>query len=100
MNHYDDYGMFTADGAAAVARMVAGARDLTATEPEETVQEFLAVTADQIAADNLVRPDITGDPEPVTGMSEVFDTAVREYVAEALDEAWQAAYGSGCPVYW
>ncbi len=88
----DDYAMFTAEGNAAVAAMVKTARLKTRSEDEAQVLAWLGAEKERLAADRTGRPYKRGG-HVVTGMSEVFDTMVRETIAYALDEAWQQAYG-------
>lgn len=75
----DDYSMFSAEGNAAVARMVTEIRYRTrnlVAEPD--VLEYLKACKERIGR---------------AGHGEIWDTMVRETIAYALDEAWVAAYG-------
>lgn len=95
----DDYAMFTAEGNAAVAAMVKTARLKTRSEDEAAVLAWIRAEKERMEADQTERlylPHLreVHDPEDrCTGMSEVFDTMVRETIEYALDEAWVAAYG-------
>jgi len=88
----DDFAMFTAEGNARVAAMVKTARLKVRSEPEAEVLAWVQAEKGRMAADAAERPHKRAG-HPVTGMSEVRDTMVRETVAYALDEAWTAAYG-------
>jgi hypothetical protein len=91
-----DYAMFSADGNAAVHRMVARAREMTMSCAEADVYTFVRQAREAIASDEARRPSNLAAGETVEGMGEVFDTMVRETIAGALDEAWAAAYGHRC----
>jgi hypothetical protein len=73
-----DYAMFSDAGNQAVASMVKTARLKSGTEDEAGVETWLA------AERRRIRPE----------HPEVADTMVRETIAYALDETWEAAYGS------
>lgn len=88
----DDYAMFTAEGNAAVAAMVKTARLKVRTETEADVIAWLDAEKKRLASDTAERPHKRGG-HMITGMSEVYDTMVRETIAYALDEAWLTAYG-------
>lgn len=88
----DDFAMFTAEGNAAVAAMVKSARLMTASRPETEVVAWMDAEKARMAADAAERPYKRGGHD-ITGMSEVYDTMVRETIAYALDEAWVQAYG-------
>jgi hypothetical protein len=94
----DDFAMFTAEGNAAVAAMVTAARLKTRSEDEAAVLAWIAAEKEKLAGDMVRRPvharisSQTGR-DTHAGMSEVFDTMVRETIAYALDEAWVQAYG-------
>ena len=94
----DDFAMFTAEGNARVAAMVKTARLKTRSEDEAAVTAWIEAEKEKLAEDQVRRPvhsrisSQTGRDAHV-GMSEVFDTMVRETIAYALDEAWVAAYG-------
>ena len=93
----DDYAMFTMEGNAAVALMVRTARLKTRSEGEGTVLAWIEAEKEKLSEDQVKRPvhariaAQTGR-DVHAGMSEVWDTMVRETIAYALDEAWQDAY--------
>jgi hypothetical protein len=93
-----DYAMFTAEGNAAVAAMVKTARLKTLGEDEAAVLAWIRGEEERLAED-MVRRTVHSPVSSQTrrdthvGMSEVFDTMVRETIAYALDEAWMQAYG-------
>jgi hypothetical protein len=94
----DDYAMLTAEGNAAVAAMVKTAKLKARGEDEAAVLAWIEGEKERLAEDMVRRPvhspisSQTGRDTHV-GMSEVFDTMVRETIAYALDEAWVQAYG-------
>lgn len=94
-----DYAMFTEAGNLAVAAMVKTARLKTCSEDESAVLAWIGAEKERLAADTGTYPYLphlrdAHDPgETKTGHREVFDTMVRETIAYALDEAWEAAYG-------
>ena len=88
----DDYAMFTAEGNAAVAAMVKTARLKTRSEDEAAVLTWMQAEKGRLAADTTLRLHKRGG-RVIQGMSEVWDTMVRETIAYALDEAWAQAYG-------
>jgi hypothetical protein len=94
-----DYAMFSEAGNLAVAAMVDTARLKTRSEDEAAVLAWIKAEKERLAEDLVRRPQLAsltaaGAPDtPVTGMSEVYDTMVRETIAYALDEAWEQAYG-------
>lgn len=95
----DDYAMFSAEGNAAVAAMVKTARLKTRSEAEAGVLAWLEAEKERLAADEgryQYLPhlrEVHDADDRCEGMSEIWDTMVRETIAYALDEAWAAAYG-------
>lgn len=93
----DDYAMFSAAGNAAVAAMVKSARAQCRHFSEVEAAARLRREMARIEADRGTYPLLPHLHQPghenVTGMSEVWDTMVRETIAGALDEAWNLAYG-------
>jgi hypothetical protein len=97
-----DWAMFTPDGDRAVEAMVKTARLLTKTKSEHEVIAWLRAEEAKLCADTdrharhpLFQYFGTDPPQSdQVGHREVRDTMVRETIAYALDEAWQAAYGA------
>jgi hypothetical protein len=94
-----DYAMFTEAGDLAVAAMVGTARLKTRSEDEAAVLAWIEAEKERLAED-MVRRAVHSRISAQTrrggtrvGMSEVYDTMVRETIAYALDEAWVQAYG-------
>jgi hypothetical protein len=76
-----DYAMFGGTGNAAVAAMVRGALQACVCWREGEVLAWVRCQTGRIASQH----------------PEIRDTMVRETVAYALDEAWEAAYGHRFP---
>lgn len=94
----DDFAMFTAEGTAAVAAMVKTARLKTRSEGESAVLAWIEAEKEKLAEDMTRRPKHSrissqAGRDTHAGMSEVFNTMVRETISYALDEAWEQAYG-------